>query len=411
MRRSYLAILLVLLLSAALGMAVAEDPGYLMIAWRNLSLETSIWVALLAVLLLWAAWLLLRALLHMVGVGSQRINPWSQVNRRRRAERLTTRGLLDLAEGRFRPALKSLRRSADHAAHPLVNYLAAARAAHELEDYAGCEQLLRLAHDSTPRSAVAVSLARAQMQVARGQLEPALATLDGVLEKHPQHAGALRMLVQLCQRLQDWPRLQPWLPRLREQRVLAEEEVRAIEQRSALALLQQAGEQGRSCADDQASPLHQVWDSLPKHLQRDAALLEAYCLQLRLLGGEQLIEKLLCQALEHGFSERLVHLYGLVAGADPLHQLARAEQWLQEHPRNAVLLLAAARLAMRQGLWGKAREYLEASFVERRDLQTCAELARLLEHLGDRQALARVQQQGFELLRRDLPALSLPTDD
>ena len=67
------------------------------------------------------------------------------------------------------------------------------------------------------------------------------------------------------------------------------------------------------------------------------------------------------------------------------------------------------RLAMRQGLWGKARGYLEASFVERRDLQTCAELARLLEHLGDRQALARVQQQGFELLRRDLPALSLPT--
>ena len=71
-------------------------------------------------------------------------------------------------------------------------------------------------------------------------------------------------------------------------------------------------------------------------------------------------------------------------------------------------MLALGRLALRNSLWGKAREYLEASYASRRDIQTCAELVRLLEHLGDHAASQAMLRQGFELMANDLPVLPMP---
>ena len=53
MSKSYVAILAVVLVAALLGMAIAEDPGYLLIAWRNVSIETSIWVGIGFLLACW----------------------------------------------------------------------------------------------------------------------------------------------------------------------------------------------------------------------------------------------------------------------------------------------------------------------------------------------------------------------
>src|SRR5690606_8220774 len=119
-------------------------------------------------------------------------------------------------------------------------------------------------------------------------------------------------------------------------------------------------------------------------------------------------EEILRAALKHAFSDRLVHHYGLVAGKDPARQLGTAEQWLSEHPHDATLLLALGRLALRNNLWGKAGTYLEASFSGNPDIQTCAELVCLLEHMGDDAASRLVQRKGFGLMMHDLPALPLP---
>ncbi|MCP6105853.1 hypothetical protein NL392_35450, partial [Klebsiella pneumoniae] len=81
--------------AALLGMAVAEDPGYLLIAWRNMSVETSIWVGLAFLLALWLLLGLLRAVVRLINASSRRVNPWSRRNRARRANQVTTRGLLE----------------------------------------------------------------------------------------------------------------------------------------------------------------------------------------------------------------------------------------------------------------------------------------------------------------------------
>lgn len=408
MSKSYIAVLVVLLAAALLGMAVAEDPGYLLIAWRNMSIETSIWVGLAFLLALWLLLALLRAIVRLINFSSRRVNPWSRRNRGRRANQVTTRGLLEFAEGHWSNSLRLLRRAAPHAEQPLINYLAAARAAHELEDYREADDLLRQAHETTPNADVAIAVTQAQLQIARGQLEQALATLTRVRKDHPKHLYALKLMGQLYLRLEDWERLEQLLPELRRNHLYSEADQVALERQVYMALLTQAGQRGERLPPGEANPVSQVWDRLPKPHRQDVTLLEVYCLQLRTSGAEVHAEKTLREALQHGYHDRLVHIYGLVRGADPARQLATAEQWLPEHPHDATLLLALGRLALRNSLWGKAREYLEASFASRRDIQTCAELVRLLEHMGEHQASQKMLRQGFALMVNDLPELPQP---
>ncbi|MFN3580659.1 MAG: heme biosynthesis HemY N-terminal domain-containing protein [Pseudomonas sp.] len=408
MSKSYLAILAVLLVAALIGMAVAEDPGYILIAWRNISLETSVWVGVGFLLALWLLLSLLRALVRLLNASGRRINPWSRHNRERRANLVTTRGLLEFAEGHWANALRLLKRSAPHSEQPLINYLAAARAAHEQEDYFECDSLLREAYETTPKADVAIAVTQAQLQMARGQNEQALATLTRLRKDHPKHLYALKLMGQLYARLEDWSRLEQLLPELRRHKVLKPADQQALEHQVYIALMHQAAQSGVHREPGQTNAVTAVWEPLPKLLKQDPALVEAYCLQLHALGDAELAEETLRHALRQGFNERLIHLYGVVKGKDPARQLASAEHWLAEHPHNATLLLALGRLALRNSLWGKAREYLEASFASKRDIQTCAELVRLLEHLGDPAASQAMLRQGFELMVHDLPALPMP---
>lgn len=408
MSKSYVAVLVVLLIAALLGMAVAEDPGYLLIAWRNMSVETSIWVGLAFLLALWLLVGLLRAVVRLLNASGRRVNPWSRHNRSRRANQVTTRGLLEFAEGHWTNSLRLLRRAAPHAEQPLINYLAAARAAHEIEDYREADNLLREAYETIPDADVAIAVTQAQLQIARGQLEQALATLARVRKEHAKHLYALKLMGQLYLKLEDWEQLEQLLPELRRHRLHSEAEQLELERRVYTALLIQAGQRADEQAAGTANPVSSVWERLPKQLKQDASLLETYCLQLRVSGAEVHAEKVLREALGHFYNDRLVHIYGLVRGADPAKQLSTAERWLADHAHDAVLLLALGRLALRNNLWGKAREYLEASFANRRDIQTCAELVRLLEHMGEQQAAQKVLRQGFALMVHELPELPQP---
>lgn len=133
-------------------------------------------------------------------------------------------------------------------------------------------------------------------------------------------------------------------------------------------------------------------------MRSESLLVRAYADGLSRLGADAKAEEVLYAALKRQFDDRLVERYGRVRGQDAARQLANAEGWLKAHPENAELLLALGRLSMRNALWGKARDYLEASLRFEHRAETCAELARLLAQLGDNERSNRLFQEGLGLL-------------
>lgn len=404
MNRTFLLFLLAILVAALLGLAVAEHAGYVLIAWKGFRYESSLWVFLALGAALWALLYGMRLLLGLMGASGRLVNPWSGRNRARRVQLAAQRGLLELAAGRWAHALRLLRRAAEHSPQPLVAYLAAARAASELGEHATADQLLEQARLREPKAAVAVALAQAQLLMARGEDERAVATLQPVRDKHPCHPLALRLLQQLHLRLGNWAALGELLPDLRRQQLLKDGELDALELQARSALLARAAQ-----SDERPlAALQQAWQQLPQAARQTPALVACYAEQLLRLGAGSEAEEVLRGALKSQFDARLAHLYGLAEGREPARQLASAEAWLKAHPEHPGLLLCLGRLALRNQLWGKARDYFEHSLRLERSAETYGELARLLTRLGEVERSNRLLQEGFGLLARELPALPQP---
>jgi len=407
MKRLYVIVFLVIAATAALGFAVAQHSGYVLIAYKSFRYEASLWATLGLIAVLWLLIWGIKALVELVMASSGVVNPWSRRNRSRRVQVAIEHGQLDLAEGRWASAQRHLSRAAEAERQPLLYYLGAARAANEQGNYEECDRLLERALERQPQAELAIALSHAQLQTDRGDTDGALVTLQAMHERHPHNAQTLRQLHRLHQQRGDWSAVIRLLPELRKDKVLPPAELSELERRAwgeNLSLAAHREEDGTVGLQS----LQRAWQQLTSAQRQEAPLVLAYAEQLRQLGAQVEAEEVLRTALKRHYDSHLARLFGLVRGSDPARQLQTAEGWLKEHPNDPSLLLTLGRLCLQTSLWGKARDYLESSLRVQRNPETCAELARLLAQLGDTDRSNQLFQEGLGLLDERLLAAPLP---
>ncbi len=407
MKRLYIIVFLVIAAAGALGLAIAQHAGYVLIAYDSFRYESSLWATLLLVAVIWLVLWGIKALIELVAVSSGVVNPWSNRNRSRRVQVAIEHGQLDLAEGRWASAQRHLQRAAEAERQPLLYYLGAARAANEQGHYDECDSLLERALERQPQAELAIALSHAQLQTDRGDTDGALTTLVAMHERHPHSVQVLRQLQRLHQQRGDWSSVIRLLPELRKDKALPASELAELERRAWGENLSLAAHREESGAVGLQS-LNRAWQQLTSAQRQEPQLVLAYAEQLRQLGAEVEAEEVLRTALKRQYDSHLARLYGLLRGSDPARQLQVAETWLKDHPNDPSLLLTLGRLCLQTSLWGKARDYLESSLRLQRNPEACAELARLLAQLGDTERSNQLFQEGLGLLDERLLASPLP---
>ena len=388
-----LIIVVALVASAFAAHFLLQDPGYVVINFRNYLIETSVPVlAAFVIAIVVAAWLL-RKLYR----APRKLGEAAGRYRSSRAGQKLTQGIIQLAEGNFSKGEKLLTRAVDVSDAPLLNYLAAARAAHLQGQDERRDAWLREAYEQLPEAANAVLLTQAELQLDQSQYEQALATLQQIEENAPNHRHALILLGRLYFRLNDWDHLAALLPKLKKHGRLDEETVK----KWALRVHQ---EQLTDASDGEA--VLEIWKKVPKPLRDDVGLLGTYFESLMRAGQHTKAEKDLAASLKREWRAPLVRLYGIVEGPDKARQLKRAEGWLRDRGEDVDLLLTAARLCLRNELWGKARSYLETVIAIRPTPEAYQEFGRLLSRLGEGDAAADAYRAGLALVARSpLPAI------
>ncbi|SFT70883.1 heme biosynthesis HemY N-terminal domain-containing protein [Pseudomonas marincola] len=407
MKRFYLLVLLMLVAGglALLGLAIAEHKGYVLFAYQGFRYESSLWVFLALMVAILLVVYLVRQVLRLVFVSGEWVNPWSRRHRSRRVKLATEQGFVDLVEGRWEHALRHLRRAGDHSPLPLMYYLGAARAAHQLEKYSESEALLEKAVQRQPQAELAVALTDAEFQIERGETQAALETLQVMHERYPDNQQVLFKLQEIYVERKEWSALLGLLPKLRKDKVLTDAQLEVIEAQAWSGRLADAGHTDEQSADSANSTLTNAWQQLSANQRQEPQLLAVYADQLRALGNDDGAEELLRSALQRKYDSRLVRLYGLLRSSNPARQLQAAEGWLKGHSDDAGLLLTLGRLCLHNKLWGKARDYLESSMRLQRHPETCAELARLLAQLGEVERSNQLFQEGLGLLDQRLIGL------
>lgn len=410
MRKLLLLGLLALLAGVAVVALIETDPGYILISHGHYTVETSFWVGLvlllLATLLLYAGVALLRKLF----AGQRSLRGWLGARKARQAARVTNRGLISFIEGNWEQSRRWLLRGARHSEAPLLNYLMAARASYQLEEPERMREYLGAAEQSDSAAGIAVELTQAELKLQGRQFEQAVATLERARRNVGKHPYVLKLLRSAYLGLEDWEQLQQLLPDLRKYRVLPEDELAQLEREVYGQRLRACVDSGGGAAGDKPplDCLHRVWQAMPAALRAAPELLCSYVGLLVREGAHAEAGKVVQRALKQRWDSDLVRLYGYIELPDPGRQLAQAESWLPEHSADPQLLLCLGRLACRHRLWGKARDYFEASYKQRRSPEVCAELGRLLAALGDARGSAAFFREGLLLREKSLPQLPQP---
>ena len=394
-----LIVVLALFASAFAAHFLLSDPGSVVIDFRDYRLEMSVPVLILLTAALFGAIWLTRKII----IAPRRIGEAAGRYRSARSGQKMTRGMIEMAEGNFARGERMLARAASTSDSPLFNYLQAARAAHLQGRTDRRDDWLKLAYQEVPEAANAVLLTQAEFQLDQGQHEQALATLRRLDENSKDHGHALSLMARLYFQLEDWSALKEVLPRVKKHAQVKPETL-------AQWTVRVHREELDAAADSDVLSL--VWKAVPKAQKADISLLEAYYNGLMRAGLHQRAEKELVSALKSNWRGPLVRLFGLVEGIDASKQLKKAEGWLSNHSEDPDLLLTAARLCLRNELWGKARSYLETVISLRPTPEVYQEYGALLNQMGETDGAADAYKDGLNMVAgSDLPAIEHMASD
>ena len=130
--KSFALFLVLVALCFLLAHVMINDHGYILIAYDQMTFESSLWGLMLLVIIsigvLWVAVIGLREfLLNIFSV----VYPVSSHARKVKFRRLFDRGLAEFAKGNWSRAEKLLGQAATTGEASLINYLAAAKASHD----------------------------------------------------------------------------------------------------------------------------------------------------------------------------------------------------------------------------------------------------------------------------------------
>ena len=371
-----LAIWSVILAAVAVGVALfaRHSAGYVVIVSAPYRIELSLNLLVLLVVAGYFAFYLVARLVATLIAIPLRVSEYRENRSRARLRQSLNDALLAFFQGRYASAERSAAAALAGDETKGVAAIIAARSAHELGRFTEREQFLDHAKGSAPDVDQARLTTLADLLVSQGRHQEALAVLQDLSARDSRNLRLLRLKLQAEQALRIWDEVLATIASLLKLGGIGPAEASTARRAAHL------GNLNRKAQD--AAALGAYWKSLSAEMRIDPALAATAARYHLALGGNAEAQAIIEQALEREWSPSLVALYADAAGAEALPQIERAEKWLRQNARDPALLLALGKLCMRQGLWGKAQSYIEASLALEPTHDGHMTLAALMEQIG-----------------------------
>ena len=380
----------ILLISVVIGVKIAEDPGYVLFAYRHWTVEMPLWFMAVAVIVIL---MLLYGILRFIdGVDATWAGwkNWLRLRKKHKSYSKTNRGILELLEANWKSAENCLMAGVDQSDAPLINFLAAAKAAQEQNAFDRRDAYLRKAYDVAPQANVAIGITQAQLQLNQGKYEQALATLNHLRTLAPKHAYVLKMLERVYVHLGDWKKLLNLLPALRKAKIASEQHLDQLQGKIYQEVLTQS----------QKLPLAEIkalWETVPRKFQQDPDVIASYTTALSAYPETwSEIDELISKSMKKAWNTQQVRLYGICFSKEPTKQLKTAENWRKFYSTQPVLFLTLGRLCVCCQQWGKARSYFEESLKLEATPEVYLEYGNLLLRLNEQEAAMQQFKDGMK---------------
>ena len=395
MKRLLLLLCALLIIGAWAGQAMTEDSGYVLIAYKNTSIESSLWVLLIATTLLFA---LLHWLINLMSHWNspvERLRRWSEARSERKAGSKATQALEAEITGDFWKARRLFLQAAERSKSPAILYRQAVRCASEQGDEKEVHRILTSAIKAVPEAAPSFLLEQVRWDIKAGLFERASETLHTLNKRIKSSSVINREWATLHAARHNWDALLPLLPDLQKQKALSPQDLKDLRRSAAIAKMAQETETPSTEA------VNKAWASLSYETQQDVDVRRAYIGHLTELGDHAGAAAQIKAWLNKHWDNDLALRFSELHFEEVESPLNDAKKWLKSHQQNAAIELVIARLSRRNELWGAAITHYQQSLTLNPQLQTIIELAELYLQLGD-------MSEASQLLSHQNAPLALP---
>ncbi|MDR1012579.1 MAG: hypothetical protein LBL40_01860 [Coxiellaceae bacterium] len=360
---------LILLLTVWFEVMMRSYHGYVLITINNISVETSLWFAIVILIFLFIIFYIILRFKDGISAISSYIKRQFNDYQKKFAHKQTVAGLYDLIEGNWSRAEKKILRSANHSDMPIVNYLAATFMIKHRYTIKRRNSYSCLMQQISQDNQIVVGLTQASLQISNYLWQQAILTLQDLYRLRPKNIFVLQLLQQVYLELKDWDGLKKILPLLKRYQIREIDYINNLEERIYRELFIIGSSNG---------DIDDLWSNLPGYLKKKSTLVAIYTKYLIDHNRNEDAELILKVVLHRNFDDGLLNLYATLSPVQPIKYLNRAEKWLQNHQENPSLLLCLGRICREQKLWGKALYYLERSVKLKPTIGVYIELGRIM---------------------------------
>ena len=395
--KKVLFIFIILLFSIGFGFLVHQDAGYVLIAYNHWAIETSIWVALAAILIAFLVLKVISSIFRGTFSLNKRFKHWNLSRAHHHEEKTYQKGITHLIDGQYKKAEDFFNKLAKMQPHQLAIYLLLAITAQKQKAYDRRDTYIKQAHEKTDTKEKQIIITLARLQLDAKQYEQAIATLQRLYNNGPNDSYILHLLTQSYIALNDWKALTPLLKPIKKHKIIDKEEYTHLEKQIYIEQIKQS--------PIQREALEACWSHIPSALQIHPDIVTCYTQQLSAINLNDIAATLIVKALKHNWNDSLVTLYCTLPSETHEH-FALAEKWIEKHPDNPYLLQGVARLAIRQKFWGKAKHYLESAINLSEDQTSHQLLGYVLDAMGDKAGALDAYRTGLSVTENLTPALT-----
>ena len=361
---------LFLLLLIGLGVNfLLEDNGYVLIQFLEYSLETSLPIFGLILVVLYLLVRLIAVVWSSPSILKQRLI----AKKREKSNQRILDGLKLMSVGEFTKAVKKIKSAVSDADGSVLPYLIAAEASVKDENTDSYKDWLEQARKKFPEIETYIHLHAAKFMIEAKNYDAALQVINTALIDEPNNPVLLKLLSQVFYETSDWQSLTQKAKTILSQtgkdpkleRFFAE----AFTHQSRIFL-------------GNTEQLKNLWRQLPSVIENQPSVLAARLESIMANGQHESVEKELRKAIPKSWNHELIKLYAKLDAPDLATLSKRVDRWLVDRPRDANLWLAASQLAKRDELWTQAKQFLERSIDNKETALAYNELGLILLALG-----------------------------
>lgn len=368
----FLLLILVICAGFFVGAMLVDQKGYVLIAFDDWTIESSVVFMVMAILVFYACLQLLEWGIVNLFAFWGRTRHWFGWRKQQVAQQKTLSSLLDLAGGRFALAEKNSARYASLSEQPVLNYLTAANAAQrqgkteQRDKYLESAALLE-SDDS------ALLATRLQLLIDDGDYLQAAQWL----EKHKPSDEITALALPIYQHTQQWQRVLDSAKILLKNKSLGEEAYQEIVISAHQHLLSDA-----SLKDSDS--LHICYNEFARKVRNNIDIFSHYAKLMIKLEQFPQVESALFKRLRKKESQSLVMLLSELTENDAKRASEQLINLSGDFDEDAIFLQTIAQLLATQRQWQLAKEWYVKAIALKPTAELYHQLAHVQQELGEK---------------------------